>query len=106
MSTVPNFKKYVAESNEDSTELRAMGFSPELPFDDRLSSVIDDWYGDDAVQAAIKTLQDKAEELLAKHDIDTNDPEDEREWQQRVDWTYESGIDEVGWFEFVTMVAI
>ena len=106
MSTLPNFKKYVAESDDDDAELRSMGFKSDLEFDERLSNVIDEWYDDPAVQSAIRTLQDKANQLMAKHEIDTDDPDDEREWQQRVDWTYDNGIDEVGWFEFVTMVAI
>lgn len=106
MSSVPNFKKYVAESDDDAAELRSMGFKSDIDFDERLSNVIDEWYEDAEVLAAMRTLQDKANQLIAKHEIDTDDPEDEREWQQRVDWTYENGIDEVGWFEFVTMVAI
>lgn len=106
MSTVPNFKKYVAESEEESAELRSMGFSPDLPFDDRLDAVIQEWYDDAAVQEAMNTLRVKADQLMTKHQIDVNDPEDESEWQKRIDWTYENGIDDVGWFEFVTIVAI
>jgi hypothetical protein len=105
MSEVPNFKKFVIESDDDA-ELRAMGFKSDREFEDRLSDVIDDFYSDEEVQRAIQTLRDRADQLIDKHQIDLNDEEDEREWQQRVDWTYENSIEDVGWFEFVTMVAV
>jgi hypothetical protein len=106
MSEVPNFKKFVIESDDDAAELRAMGFKSDREFEDRLSDVIDDFYSDEEVQRAIQTLRDRADQFMEKHQIDLGDDEDEREWQQRVDWTYENSIDDVGWFEFVTMVAV
>ena len=106
MSEVPNFKKFVIESDDEAAELRSMGFKSDELFEDRLDKVIDDFYADEEVQRAIQTLRDRADQLMEKHQIDLNDEEDEREWQQRADWTYENSIDDVGWFEFVTMVAV
>lgn len=105
MSKLNNFKAFVTES-DDHSELKAMGFKSDLPFDDRISEAIDEWYSDTTVQDAMQVLRNRAEELMSKHDIDPdNDPEDEAEWQQRTNWVYENGIDDIGWFEFVTIVA-
>lgn len=105
MSKLNNFRNFVTES-DDHSELKAMGFKSDLPFDDRISEAIDAWYSDTEVQNAMQVLRTRAEDLMAKNDIDPeNDPEDEIEWQQRMDWVYENSIDDIGWFEFVTIVA-
>lgn len=106
MSNVPNFKKFVIESDDDAAELRSMGFKSDLPFDERLSQVFDAWYDDPEVKAAIQTLQQKSEKYLEDKGIDFDDPEDSAEWEKRVEWVYNDGIDNVGWFEFVSMIAI
>lgn len=106
MSTLPNFKKFVIESDDEAAELRAMGFKSDEPFEDRIDRVTSDFYADEEVQRAIQTLRDRADQLMEKHQIDLEDPEDAEEWDMRVNWTYDNGIDEVGWFEFVTIVAV
>ena len=106
MSAITNFKKYVAEADDDAAELRSMGFKSDLEFDVRIDNAIDEWYADPEVQAAMQTLRDKADQLIAKHEIDFDDPEDLEEWDKRQSWVYDNGIDEVGWFEFVTIVSV
>jgi hypothetical protein len=91
------------EFDNDQEELKSMGFrsKPDGSPDERFDEAVSEWYQDPEVTAAIALLKRKSTEILEKW-IDFSDDEDETEFDQRVSWVYDNGVDDVGWFEFVT----
>ena len=93
------------EFDNDQEELKSMGFrsKPDGSPDERFDEAVSEWYQDLEVTAAIALLKRKSTEILEKW-IDFSDDEDETEFDQRVSWVYDNGVDDVGWFEFVVIL--
>lgn len=103
MNAITNFKKFIAESEDEAAELRSMGFKPDLDFNTRLNNAIKEWDSDPEVQAAMQTFVEKAEQLLTKHGIYFDDPDDVEDWEDYIEAIYNNRIDEVGWFDFIAI---
>jgi hypothetical protein len=100
-----NFKQFTNE-NEDQSQiedrLRDLGLAPKEEFDDRWSDMIDEWGSDPAISQALDTLKERTKLIINKH-IDFSDPDDETEWEQRVEWIYEQGADDIGHLELMML---
>lgn len=84
------------------SRLRDLGLAPKEDFDDRWSDMIDEWGSDPAISQALDTLKERTKLIINKH-IDFSDPEDEAEWEQRVEWIYEQGADDIGHLELMML---
>lgn len=93
------------EFDNDQDELKSMGFSnkPAGSAEDRFDDAISEWYQDPEVHQAMALLRRKATDVLEKW-MDFEDDEDSEELEQRREWANENGIDELGWFEFITIL--
>jgi hypothetical protein len=71
-----------------------------VEFDERWEDMIDEWGSDPEIGQALQTLRRKTGEIINKY-IDFDDPEDEQEWDQRREWIYEQGVDDLGELELI-----
>lgn len=96
-----NFFDFIQEDSADLTpdetrRLQDMGIKPLEP-EEAWDELVDAWYADPAVQAAVQTLTDKFEELWAQH----YRAEYEEDWDQNLEWlSSEVSTDELGTFDF------
>jgi hypothetical protein len=93
------------EFDNDQEELKSMGFSnkPEGSAEERFDDAIAEWYQDPEVDRALALLRRKTTEVLEKW-MDFADDEDSQELEQRRDWVYDNGVDDLGWFEFIAIL--
>lgn len=100
-----NFKQFTNES-EDQTRiegrLRDLGLAPKEEFDDRFNDMIDEWGSDPEINQALDVLKARTKLIVNKH-IDFSDPEDETEFEQRVEWINEEDTDDIGYLEFMIL---
>jgi len=80
--------------------LRGLGLAPKKEFDERWEEMMDEWGSDPDINAAIDTLKRKTNEIIDKH-IDFDDNEDQEEWDQRNEWFFEQGVEDLGFFEYM-----
>jgi hypothetical protein len=88
------------EANKIDARLRDLGLAPKEEFDDRWNNMIDEWGSDPEISRAIDKLKERTKSIINKH-IDFSDPEDETEFDQRVEWLYEQSSDDIGYLEFM-----
>jgi hypothetical protein len=88
------------EANKIDARLRDLGLAPKEEFDDRWNNMIDEWGSDPEINQALDTLKERTKSIINKH-IDFSDPEDETEFEQRVEWIYEQGADDIGHLELM-----
>jgi hypothetical protein len=106
MKNLKAFNQFISEeiSKDDESELKGMGFSDySEPFEERYETLVNEWSSDPEVNAAIDILKAKFNELFAKH-IDSESDDDAQELEQAKTWMYDSsGIDDIGWFEYILL---
>jgi len=93
---------YEGDGDQDKIEdrLRDLGLAPKKEFDERWQEMIDEWGSDPEISQALDTLRERTKSIINKH-IDFSDPDDETEWEQRVEWIYEQGADDIGHLELM-----
>lgn len=84
------------------SRLRDLGLAPKEEFDDRIAAAIDEWGSDPAINQALDTLKERTKSIINKH-IDFSDPEDETEFEQRVEWINAQDADDLGYLEFMLL---
>jgi helix-turn-helix protein len=105
MKQLKHFNQFISEElgKDEENELKSMGFSDySAPFEERYKTLVDEWSYDPEVNAAIDTLKSKFQELFEKH-IDSESDDDAQELEQVKTWMYSSGIDDIGWFEYILL---
>jgi helix-turn-helix protein len=106
MKQLKHFNQFISEElgKDEENELKSMGFSDySAPFEERYKTLVDEWSYDPEVNAAIDTLKSKFQELFEKH-IDSESDDDAQELEQVKTWMYDSsGIDDIGWFEYILL---
>lgn len=103
MEAEDDYSEDVYESEEDGKiedRLRELGLAPKEEFDDRWDNMIDEWGSDEEISRAIDILRTRTSAIMDKY-IDYSDPDDEREFDQRRAWIWESSIDDLGFLEFM-----
>ena len=90
------------EKTKIDSRLRDLGLAPKEEFDDRWNDMIDEWGSDSEISQALETLKQRTKLIINKH-IDFADPDDETEWEQRVEWIYEQGADDIGHLELMML---
>jgi hypothetical protein len=88
------------ERERNIERLRGLGLAPKKEFEERWDEMMDEWGSDPDINAAINTLKRKTNEIIDKH-IDFDDNEDQEQWDQRGEWMFESGVDDLGFFEYM-----
>jgi hypothetical protein len=98
-----NFQEWlVNEVSDEDRELHALGLG-ELDFEDRYESMMAEWSDDAQIQAAIQTLKSRTVALRDKW-LNLEDREDDQEYERKLEWWYEQGINELGWLEYTQIV--
>lgn len=84
------------------SRLRDLGLAPKEDFDDRFTDMINKWGRDPEINQALDALKARTTLIVNEH-IDFSDPEDETEFEQRVEWINEQDTDDLGYLEFMIL---